>query len=542
MTRKLQQEAHRLMHDVNPYAGREGLVYARVSSKRQEHDGHGLQSQEERCIADLRSIGVPYQKSFLDSFSGGGDFMRRPAMREMLAYIDTHPHKKFVVGFDDLKRFARDAKFHFELKAAFKARDVKLRCLNYNFDESPEGQFAELIFAGHSELERHQNARQVTQKMKARLDLGYWPFAGKRGYTMTKDPAHGKLHIANKDGKVFIREALEGFASGRLLRKVDVARFLYDRGFWNKSKRSPEHFVDEVSVILKDVFHAGYIEYPAWEVARRKGRHIGVISLETYDIIQRRLKKEETKARIRVDISPEFPLRGLLICSSCSSKLTGAISKGRSKNYSYYYCVEKGCPLYAKSFPKELLERDFRNLLQHNRLKEDVGELVELTFERVWHQEVQDLKQQEHMKERRRAELGDKIRELTDLARRTRSDEVRSAYEDEIEKTLKEVRGYAESLKTDLKVPYRTALRKSTEVLKNPVKIWDKVDVAEKQRLFYFLFEKRLAYTKEDAFRTANELSSLRLFESFADLNSDYVDPIGFEPMTSSLQMRRSTN
>src|SRR3989338_9409684 len=160
----------------NPFEDREGLVYARVSSKKQEMEGTGLQSQEGRCINDLKTIGVSYIKSFPDSFTGGGDFMKRPAMKELLEYIDARPHKKFVVVFDDLKRFARDVEFHLKLRTAFRARDVILRCLNYNFDESPEGRFAELIMAGQAELERHQNSRQVSQKMKARLEAGYWSF------------------------------------------------------------------------------------------------------------------------------------------------------------------------------------------------------------------------------------------------------------------------------------------------------------------------------------------------------------------------------
>ncbi len=531
------------VQETNPYAGREGLIYARVSSKRQELDGSGLQSQEGRCLADLQSVKIPHLKTFRDSFSGGGDFMRRPAMRELLAYTDAHPHKKFVVVFDDLKRFARDAKFHFELKTALKIRDIKLRCLNYNFDESPEGQFAELIFAGHSELERHQNARQVIQKMKARLDLGYWPFAGRRGYDMLKNPMHGKLHVANKEGRTSMREALEGFASGKLLRKVDVARFLFERGFWKKSKRTAEHFSDEASVLLQDVFHAGYVEYPPWGVARRKGQHKGIISLETFELIQKRLQREETKARVRTDISPEFPLRGLLLCPGCSNKLTGAISKGRSKTYSYYYCVQKGCPLYAKALSKADVERDFRNLLQRNRLKDDVDELLQLTFDRVWREEVHDLKRQQLLKERQHQGLREKVRELSELARTTRLDEVRRAYEEQIEETLNEIKqGGPTAAKHDLGVPYRTALDKSTTLLKNPVTIWDKVGVIEKHRLFFFLFEKKLEYTKGYGYRTANELSTARLFEEFVDANSDDVDRTGFEPATPSLQMRCSTN
>ena len=223
---KIKKEFQKVVQDANPYAGREGLVYARVSSKRQEIEGHGLEGQGERCVADLKSIHVPHVKTFSDSFSGGGDFMKRPAMCEMLDFIDVHAHKDYVVVFDDLSRFARDVEFHLKLRAAFKIRGVVLRCLNHNLDDSPEGRYTEIILAAGNELHRLQNRRSVIQKMKARMQMGYWPFAGKRGYDMFKDPMHDKLLVANKDGRL-LKEALEGFASGSLVRKADVARFLF---------------------------------------------------------------------------------------------------------------------------------------------------------------------------------------------------------------------------------------------------------------------------------------------------------------------------
>ena len=229
-------------------------------------------------------------------------------MKALLTYIDAHPHKRFVVVFDDLKRFARDTEFHFKLKKAFRDRDVLLRCLNYTFGETPEEEFSELIMAGQAQLERKQNRRQVVQKMKSRLEMGYWTFAGKRGYDMIKDALHGKLLIANKVGLTIIKPALEKFASGDLLRKIDVARFLMDRGFWKNSKGNPERYIDEVSDMLTDVVHCGDIEYPKWGVARRQGKHKGIISLDTFNRIAKRLAKDVAKSRIRNDISDDFPL------------------------------------------------------------------------------------------------------------------------------------------------------------------------------------------------------------------------------------------
>ncbi len=538
---KVRKEFQQIVEDANPYAGREGLVYVRVSSKRQEKEGHGRESQEERCKQDLRSIGVPFVKTFPDTFTGAGDFMLRPAMRAMLAYIDAHPHKKFVVDLDDLKRLARDVNAHFKLRAAFKIRDIKLRCPNYNFDESEEGEFVELIFAGQAQLERKQNRRQVIQKMKARLELGYWSFGGKRGYDMIKDPLHGKLLVPNKDGRI-LKEALEAFASGNLIRKVDVARFLFKRKYWKNSKRTAEHYLDEVSAMLQDVVHCGDVEYAPWGIARRKGRHRGIISVETFELIQKRLRKEVSGTRIRRDVSSDFSLRGLVLCPECKQKLTGAFCKGRSKTYPYYYCMTKGCALRSKMLSKADLESDFDTLLRRNRLKAETDELVQLTFERVWKQEVVGLKQQENLNARRQEQLQDKLRELTELARTTRSDAVRRAYEEQIEATAKEIeQGSPSGSKRDLAVPYRTALAKSTGMLKNPVMIWQKAGPQEKQRLYFFLFDERLPYTKCDGFRTANSLSSTRLFEEFCEQNSDDVDPTGIEPVTSSLQMRRST-
>src|SRR2546427_30859 len=92
------------------------LLYCRVSSLKQKAEGHGLESQEFRCRERSNQKGYIYEKTFLDSFSGGGDFMKRPAMRELLAYIDANPDKQYVVIFDDLKRFARDVIFHWTLR------------------------------------------------------------------------------------------------------------------------------------------------------------------------------------------------------------------------------------------------------------------------------------------------------------------------------------------------------------------------------------------------------------------------------------------
>ena len=206
------------------------LIYCRVSSVTQATDGHGLDSQEHRCRAFATQKGLEVVEVFRDSISGGGDFWQRPAMKELLQYVDARPTENFTVVFDDLKRFARDLKFHWQLRTEFSTRGIKLECLNFNFEDTPEGGFIETVIAAQGQLEREQNRRQVMQKQKARMQAGYWPFASKKGYTSVADPAHGKICQPNEEGKI-LAEALEAFANRTFVKKIDACRFLVEKGF-----------------------------------------------------------------------------------------------------------------------------------------------------------------------------------------------------------------------------------------------------------------------------------------------------------------------
>ncbi len=165
------------------------LIYCRVSSLRQKKDGGGLESQEQRCRRHCiqKGYGEP-EMVFNDSFTGGGDFMRRPAMKALLDYVISKPHKDYVVVFDDLKRFARDVVAHWELRHLFTKLGVTLESPNYEFKEdSEEGWLQETVNATFNEYDRRTNRRQVIQKQTARLQRGYWAFHAPKGYKNGND-------------------------------------------------------------------------------------------------------------------------------------------------------------------------------------------------------------------------------------------------------------------------------------------------------------------------------------------------------------------
>jgi site-specific DNA recombinase len=503
------------------------LLYCRVSSKRQETEGHGLDSQEHRCKNYAVSLGHPVEKVFPDSFTGGGNFMERPAMRELLDYVDKHPTKQYVVIFDDLKRFARDTIFHWNLRSAFKARGIIPLCLNYKFDDTPEGTFVETIFAAQNQLEREQNRRQVVQKMKARLEAGYWPFGRKRGYTIVKDPVHGKLAVPNDDGLILLKPAIEGFATGKLKRKVDVCRYLVENGFWKG--QVAEKYTDEITAIFRDPFYFGDIEYKPWGVSRREGHHQPIISPETFEVVQERLKNDGLNKRIRIDTSSDFEHRGLITCDTCQHHLTAAWSKGQKKKHAYYFCQTRVCEYYRKSIRRKDVKDRFDDMLKKTHLKPDIEKIVKVIFDRVWDYEVKNIGYKEIISEEQIGALKDDIRRFTAKADAAATEHIREGYEMQIGETvakLKAVQEQPKEAKKDLSVPYRTALDKATELLKNPYSVWKKMDTHDKHELFYFIFETKLPYDQKMGYRTDKIQSYTRLFEDFVTRNSYDVDTI----------------
>jgi site-specific DNA recombinase len=503
------------------------LSHCRVSSVKQEIEGTGLDSQATRNETLARSHNLKIEERFPDTVSGGGDFMKRPAMRDLLAYLDARPHKRYVIIFDDLKRFARDTKFHFELRAALSARNALPLCSNFVFDDTPEGKFVETIQAAHNELEREQNRRQVIDKHKACLERGYWAFNALYGY---KKQGRGatRRDVPNEDN-IYIKELFEGFFSGRFQQLTDGARFLKEKGVLGKAH--PDRYITTVKSILTQPFYAGYIEFPKWEVTRRLGIHEPTISLELFEAVQKKLNRNTNVTKVRQDVNPDFPLRGLVGCSVCSETLTGAWSKGKNKRYPYYFCQRKGCALKGLIIRKKDIEDSYDTLLQKMTTEEDVIALAKAVFIDAQGSDEKERAKEAKFSEARKKECEDEIEVYAKLAGKAKSDAVIEQYEKKIEKLAHEL----EQLESDsvapydYGVPYRTALNKVMSVLENPYGAWSDFDIFEQQKFFSFLFETNLIYDRNEGYRTPKYTVLKRVCEEIVHSNSVSVLSPGIE-------------
>ncbi len=507
------------------------IIYCRVSSERQKNEGHGLDSQEQRCRLYCGQKQYKVERVFRDSFTGAGDFMERPAMGDLLAYLDKHPHRdNYVVVFDDLKRFARDTVFHLKLRREFKARGVKVECLNYKFDESEEGEFIETVLAAQGELERKQNRRQVIQKQKARLEAGYWPFCPPPGYRQPKTATHGKLLTPYEPEATNVRTALEGFATDRFETQADMARYLGEQDFIGKSK-VPFQLANRL--LARVWIYAGFIQYEPWEVVRRQGHHQPLIDLATYQKILRKIEGR-SPVRTRADMREDFPLRHTQIaCGNCGRPFTASYTtKKKGYRRPYYRCANTACPEHTKSIPVELIETQFRTMLQEIRPKPLVLKISEAMLYEKWEKRVAERADGEKRETGEIAGIQTEIRDLSKLARRATSERVRREYEKQIEELAAKEEKLTEKNDPAKKprIEFRTALQMVFDYLKDPYNKWIEGDLSEKNMVLNLVFEGLVFYDRGFGFRTAPLCLPLRVFEHFATSKSQGVEAGGIEP------------
>ncbi len=505
------------------------LIYCRVSSTKQEREGSGLSSQEKRCREYAAFHGYNVEQIFQDTFTGGGDFMKRPAMRKLLEYVDKNKKTTYVVIFDDLKRFARDTVFHIKLRQEFRHRNLIPKCLNFNFEESAEGEFVETIIAATSQLEREQNKRQVLQKMKSRLDRGVYCMGGNApfGYVFKKNSTYGgKVLEIVKDEAEITKEAFYGFATNKLFHIKDVAHFINTHDLF---KNPAPLRAETVRRMLSNIIYAGYVEYLPWKIIRQKGIHEAIIPLDIFESVQERIKGKVPQ-RKRVDMREDFPLRGYVNCIHCHKPLTGAWSTGGTgKKFAYYRCKSKDCHMKYKGIPQDEVHKKFLEVLHKIKPDNDILILVKYWLINEYNKQetlaLTQINKKEKEKDLLEVQLSALIKKITSSTQSVLSE----IFEQEAIKiknrieVLKEIAIDNEAVSLQ---ELELLIDKAFKKLENAYNTWFYGSFEERKSIQNMILSANLEYGKNEKFGTPEKCYVLRLFQEIETKNTSNFDDV----------------
>ncbi len=502
------------------------LIYCRVSSTKQRLEGSGLESQEQRCRAYADEQGYAVEAVFPDDVSGGGDFMRRPGMVALLSYIDAQQGVSYQVIFDDLKRFARDTEFHLKLRREFVRRGATIECLNFRIEDTPEGKFIETVIAAQGELEREQNRRQVVQKMKARIESGFWVFRAPVGYRYVSAPSGGgKVLVPDEVLAPILRDAFEGYATGHFASQAEVQRFLERNPHYPKDKKDGTLRPMTVNRLLKKVVYAGYVEAPKWGVSVRNGQHEGLISFETYQKVQDVLEGRKRRYPARKDHNEDFPLRGFVACDCCGNGMTAAWSKGKYRRYAYYRCMTRGCEAMSKSVPRAKMEDGFAEILKALEPAESFFELAKAMLRDAWDRRFSIAQSEKTALKNQLDDLNQKIESLLDRIVDANNASVVNAYEGKIDKLERDKIVLQE--KIGKAVPEKGRLEDCMELalsfLSSPWNIYKNGDFAMRQTVLRMAFSEPLTYSPNGVYGTPKFSFPFRYLEGISCRKSEMV-------------------
>ena len=333
------------------------VIYCRVSSSKQLDEGDGLAPQETRCREYARRKGYDVLQVFADRGISGGT-LDRPGMRELLSFLLSQRDTNTAVIIDDLNRFFRDVRVHWQLRELVKNAGGLLESPSMKFGDTSDDVLIENLLASVSQHQRQKNGEQVSHRMRARVQNGYWVASKVVGYRYEQTKGEGKILVRDEPVASIIADALEGYAFGRFATQTEVQRFLERQPAFPKQTPSGGIRLQKISDLLRHPIYAGYVQSEAYNVSLRKGRHDGLISFETHEKIQRRLK-QAAFAPARKDIATDFPLRGFVTCGDCEKPLRSCWSKSMTgKRHAYYLCHTKGCDSDGKSIRRDNIENE----------------------------------------------------------------------------------------------------------------------------------------------------------------------------------------
>ena len=507
------------------------VIYCRVSSAKQTVRGDGLGSQETRCREFAKYKGYEVVEVFRDDSSGS--LTTRPGMQAMLSYLSARRKEPYAVIIDDISRLARGLMAHFDLRVKIGDAGGVLVSPSVEFKEDSDSQLVENLLASVSQHQRQKNGEQTVNRMRARMQNGYWVFQAPVGYRYERSSGHGKILVRDEPNASILQEALEGYASGRFAAQVEVKRFLERQPSFPKDLPNGEIRNQRIFELLTRPIYAGYVEARNWGVGLRKGHHEALISFETFEKIQARLKST-AKAPARKDINADFPLRGFILCNDCGKPLSACWSQGKSRKYPYYLCPTKGCASYRKSIRREEIEGAFEDVLQRLEPSESMFALVRAMFRDAWDMR---LAQATHAAGAMKATVQNvekQIDQLLDRIVEASNDSVVAAYEKRIAKLEREKLLAEENLAKTGKPrhTFEESFELAMRFLSSPWSIWRNSDLTMKKAVLRLAFAAPLPYCRNLGLRTPDLAFPFKALDGIHSGNCEMARRGGFEPPT----------
>lgn len=381
------------------------VIYCRVSTVDQTQN-HSLPMQEKACREYCARNSFEVVRVFIEE-GESAKTADRTRLTELMGFVSDRSNRISSVVVYSIDRFARNAIDHFALRAALTARDIRLRSVTQEFDDSSEGKMMEGVLAILAEFDNNKRADRTKAGMEAVVDSGGYPFHAPIGYLPDQKPLGNRtLPVLKLDREraPLISRAFElvgtGMSKAEALRTVTALGLRTVRG----NKLSAQTFNE----LLKKSIYCGRID--VWQKGVR-GDFESIVPEELFERVQIVLRANVGGAAgPHLRNHPDFPLRHFMQCAHCAKPLTGSYSSGRSERYAYYHCPTRNCD--ARNYPVGDMEDEFRRFVERLQPKPEIIAAVCDAAVEAWKKKLSEGERDNAALKRRMSELTNRKTQL----------------------------------------------------------------------------------------------------------------------------------
>lgn len=395
--------------------GNDSVRYVRVSSAGQvetdyDPEGISLPAQRTAIVLRERELNTPNVEEFIEPGRTAKSIEARPAFRDMMAYLKTHPNVRYVFVYS-LSRFARSLHDDTVMMMHLQKLGVTLvSAMERNLDDTPAGRAMHGMLAVFNQYQVDVSGEDISYKMGQKVTahggtVGRAPV----GYKNVQVEFEGRRFndVAVDDTrKPFIRDAFELYATGEYT-ETTLLELLVSRGFTTRpTLKRPEKPVvlSLIGHLLRNRYYIGEVPYKGqWY----KGRHEPLISVELFEQVQRILDSH-SGAGVRKRKYNHY-LKGIFWCARCGHRLVFQPANGNGGMYYYFVCsgrIRKTCDQpYVLA---EEMERELERYFVRMHIKPEVHEKINERMDET-------LRDEQAVEARLRTQIARRLKELDQL-------------------------------------------------------------------------------------------------------------------------------
>lgn len=311
---------------------KKAVLYARVSSKRQEEEGFSIPAQ----IKFLKEYALKNNIEVVEEFVEAKTAKKagREQFNEMLSYLQEHEDERIILV-EKVDRLYRNL---LDYAIVDTIKGLEIHFVKENEILSDNSRSSIKFINGIRVLMAKQYVENLAEEsekgLNERIEQGYALYPP-LGYMYGNDGTHKHAIIKDPERAEYAVRAFNLFVHENLSAS-SINNILYEEGLRNP--KGNKYAVSTIQRMFRNPMYVG--DYIYQGKLYPNGKHEPLISRKLFQLAQEKLNNANDTTR-QHDL--EFPYIGLFKCGVCGCSYTAERKvKTSGKEYIYYHCTGKG--------------------------------------------------------------------------------------------------------------------------------------------------------------------------------------------------------